>query len=455
MAITSEELNRNSFAIKHGTYEYTKVVPNTGSQSTTITTSGGQEVIFELSSKVYNFNKSILSFTLTPALTSAKYNWMFADSLCMLRQVQLYTRTGLYLVDIQDANRYTNMTLRHETRSEELFTCDNGADGSLTWEGIRKCNRLASANYRADGTGSQTNYLEPLYFHIGGSGTATPVVNCKIDLGKMKNTLFDLNKDLYFGGEVLYLRLVFAPSTQICFAASSATDPTSGTASYAGSIALSNITLYMAVEKNPDIEREMKNLVLSSGINMTIPVVYYNKQNLTSSSQNISLRYNNAHGARLLKIIHSPYHNSESSSTAYNHDCLADAKLLEFYTMVNNTRTSQFNFDTSAFDDWMVRKDRIKGSSIFGSDEYYFNFVNIEDFTSPTNLLSLPKDNYDPKLVEQGLDLLSQEVKWDCYMTTAGNALNHYIYAICQKYLHIGPTGISLTSVPIAMPSSE
>ena len=138
-----------------------------------------------------------------------------------------------------------------------------------------------------------------------------------------------------------------------------------------------------------------------------------------------------------MKIFHAAYNATESVNTAYDRGNLADAKITEYYTAIDNERTSQYNYDPSNFDDYVVMRNYLMGSCILSFDEFYFNYLNTENLCADESVGERKKieDNYiDGKP-------LDKEVKWDIYCTTAGDPLNHYTYAVCLRELTITADG--------------
>lgn len=462
MSVIAKELDYQKYAISHGSYQLTQLTQQTGGQTVTIA-NGGEESIFELSPKVFNYAHSILQWASTPT-KGTHYNWMYADGISHIRQLQLYTRSGLFLVDLNDVGNYTNMTLRRETKAEEMLTYDKVAGGSGYFEGLAPCDSLDTANLRpgyAVATGSTTSYLEPLYMVVGGDNTDTPVMNYQIPLSRFKNTLLAIDKNMYFGGEMLYLRIVWNNPSKIYFN-TTANDGTRAGSAVGTGVAISNLMLYMAVEQNPVIEQELKAKVNSGeGFNLLVPYVYQNKQTIQGSTQTITVKYNRAHGSKLLKIYWAPFNPAETNFSAYDHSNLTNAnppaqqgKITNFYTLINNIRTSQFNYNCTG-DDWMAQKLKLKGSCIFSSNEYYFNYVWVEDFTNNYSLVDKPLTPPEVNYID-GLDL-NTEIKYDIYAninssvalppsgsTPAVVGLAHYVYAVCQKTLVVNSSGISL-----------
>ncbi len=216
MSVIDDSLIYEQLPHTYGTYQLTKITQQNGSQVAANSVSGGTESIFEISPKVVNFSKSVLQFTLAP-VNAVTFNWLYTDGIACIRQLQLFTRSGVYLCDIQDFDRYTNMTFRRETLGDDALRIDiplNTADGVLFgssgfFEGLMPIDPVVGNPIRptlATATGVTVN--ESQYCLIGPTTTPSPIVNFRIQLSQIKNSILGLNKDLYFNGEILLLRIV-------------------------------------------------------------------------------------------------------------------------------------------------------------------------------------------------------------------------------------------------------
>jgi len=233
MSIVDDALNYEKYVATHGTYQLTRLIQQTSTTTVNLPTSGGTESIFEIPPKVFNAAKSFLSFTATcsAAAGPAAYNVMFADGYPFIRQIQLYTRTGIYLVDINDVDRYTNMTLRHESKLQDVLSWDkvSGLNNPVPnpplvpsgiFNGLTPSNDIGAHDGNAAGarfnhTEINTKWLEPSYVISGSDGLVDPIVSVRVDFDKLKNCLLGLDKDLYFKGEILNLRIVWNASTKV------------------------------------------------------------------------------------------------------------------------------------------------------------------------------------------------------------------------------------------------
>eukprot|EP00732_Lithocolla_globosa_P004890 Lithocolla_globosa_v1_NODE_4730_length_1378_cov_357.560847.p1 type:complete len:445 gc:universal NODE_4730_length_1378_cov_357.560847:1-1335(+) len=443
MSIVSQSLDYQKKSVSHPTYQLSKTTPQTGSTSVTVTTAGGNESVFELSAKVMNLSKSILSFSALYPDLDTKYNWVYTEGIPLIRQIQLYTRTGIYLCDINDLNKYLKMQLRQSHAIEDVLTYDKIESGSGYFEGLTCCNTSTLTDVEAirpNNTTVKTIVSEPQYLTVGAVGDdavqGDVTINFQVPLARIVDSILSLDKDQFFG-EITYLRIVWASSLQGAFTGDAADDPTDAPVAFAKDITVSNLTLYTAIEQNPVINQEIMSKFNSGSLTYLVPYVYQNKQSLDNTQQNLSVKYNIAHGQKLKKILVSPFNITERENTAYDNNNVADAKVLDYYTMLNNVRTSQFNYDTSAGDDWLAKKHLFKGSCIQSSNEYYYNWTAIEDFTAETG----PEVNTEN--LDDGLDL-TNEIKYDLIAVTANATHMWYVYAITQKSLKVQPEGVVL-----------
>ena len=119
-------------------------------------------------------------------------------------------------------------------------------------------------------------------------------------------------------------------------------DLTGPSTNYGNTLTIINLMFLAAIETNPVIENLIKAKVASAeGLQLLMPMVYYNKLTIgAATTQNLTARYNRAHGIKLKKLYWSPYNIAEGSFTSFDNDNMAGAKVTQFYTMINNMRTS-------------------------------------------------------------------------------------------------------------------
>lgn len=448
--VIASELDYHQYNYSYPIYKHSKILPLAGSQTVNVTNAGGAESLFEIPSKVINLSHSFLSFNITPVSSGGgNFNWTYADLIGNIRQIQLYTRGGLFLCDINNFDNFTKCLVKAEVSLDEFLSFDKSDVANGYLEGIRANNDLVSANgsKRYNNENANVNYIENKYTYVGTVAAATPIILFKIPLSLFVDTIFSLDRDLFFD-EVIVMRIVWnAPSKYMWFG-TSASNPTTGAAIYAGGVTITALTLFTAIETNQDIVNGLRAKKNSAeGINVLMPYVYSNKINLTGTQQSISLRYNRAHGMKLLKVFHQPINNTESVNTAYDADNTVDGglnrKISSFYTLLNNVRLQEFNVDCYADEDSMLLRNVLEGSMIVSKNMYQYNWFWCDDFSgSPSKLHKINPVDFDNCI--KGLDL-STEQKWDIFLTVKDGAqLNHYTFAVTQRLLNVGPNGIQI-----------
>lgn len=233
------------------------------------------------------------------------------------------------------------------------------------------------------------------------------VVNLMLPLGLIKNTVFELDKDLYFG-EVILLRLVTHGYSKISFVNTDGMNPDTQASVPDNAPTTSDVALYVAVEQNQEIINQLISQVNTSGMQILLPYVWYSKFNPggNSSSQNVSIRYNRGQELRLRKIYHSVFNNTESTSTAYDHNNIDGDKVIKYYTLLNNTHLQEFDIDCTHLVDYNLIREKIKGSAIQSANVYQYNWFHLEDFT---NIFSLDPENKNNLVCGLPLDI---EQKW-------------------------------------------
>lgn len=458
--VVSEELKYTKKDFSHPKYKLHSLYPLSGLQTTTLNAAGGSEIIFQLPVKVMNLSESILSFSYVPAGNSvAGVHFSHLSPLSLIRQIQLYTQSGVYLADVYYVNKYLNTVFYPETKYTDFSTNENVNDTSQNNYGIytfpsnllgaskdtrkyasRAVTNAAGALQAINYAGvTSVDYKERMYFDA--QDAAGFSINVQFPMKYLYNTIFSLNKDLYFG-EVLQLRIVFDGRDSSYFEATAATDLSTGYAVESKDINVSNISFYCAIEQDLNVANQIISKINTTGLSIPIPYVYSYKTNLSSTSQSLSLRFNRAHGKKLRRIYHAPFHNTETGVYSYMKDNLSGSKTVSsFYTLLNNDRLQEFNVNCVLAQDYMLLKSKLKGSCYINTDTYQYTWFWCDDFTSEQPLCD--KESQDI-MMSSGIDL-SSEQKWDIYMTM-NNArnINHYNFAITEKELLLKPGQITV-----------
>jgi hypothetical protein len=250
MTSKAPEMSYGPDKVDHSFYEFLQILPQIGTQFVPLGPSGGQQTIFEIPPNTsFNLSKSFVEFSFTPVALNGAFNWVHVNGFPFWNQLLLYPKSGLEFVNIYAFNHYMNMVSRQGFKFQDYITWDK-VNFAGFFEGLSPCNSIATSALRPDNavvatvntSTAVTSFNEAAYVIVGGSGTATPVVNVRISLDKILNTMFSLDKNLSFS-QVIYMKMMWSPTTDIYFSSTSASDATAGTAS-ATTASINGLCLY-------------------------------------------------------------------------------------------------------------------------------------------------------------------------------------------------------------------
>lgn len=416
--IVSTSLDYKKYQLTYLQYQFSKCLPVSGGNTFNIS-AAGTEVLIEFPVKAINLARSILYFQLSSIdnggagqIGAGLQQWYPASCLSLFRQVQLYTRSNVYVADLYEVQNLTEVMWKPFTKQSNFLTNDQsvnrGAGASsipttMNNSGFARflqpsyINLANLANHRHDNSLPQLSSYEPLHFYttntvsagtiapIPGSNTGSFVLNCEIPLGMLYDSIFAVDKDILFN-EVMVLRLVFNGTNRIAFTtvAGDLTNPTAIPAVPGFTMVIQNLCLYLAVEQNAAIENDLRAKIHSGeGFSMLVPYIYSTKLGLpASTSQSMSVRYNREHGLKLKKILYAPFNTVEQLNTVYDHSNLsnvgvAGAKINNFYIQIDNQRLQQFNVDCTNLSgqslDYLCMQQFLKGSILCTSNLYQYN----------------------------------------------------------------------------------
>lgn len=422
-------------------YQMNLLVPQSGTQTVTVQSSSSIESLIELpAGKAYNLSRSELSFYAIVAASGAdKYNFLPTDACPMISRLQLMTRGGVYLADINNCHKYLNVVQKANiSNSDFLNRCSNEflyPNNCLNTTGVT----AQASSYHFNGDLSTKSFVEPAYQAVGTNNTATPLQQFSLKLGDIPHSIFSLDKDLYFN-EILVLRIEWAPANSYLWYGTNPLNPATGAVAYAqNTTSIQNLSLYLSIETDDMIVQSLRSKVMGSGLDVLIPYVWSFKNNIAGVNQNVSLRFNSAHGLALCKVYTAPFHATETANTVMDHSNIGitGSKVNSYYTMVDNQRVTPYdlNCGITGNTNYMYMRPQLKGTPLEDIDVYKYNWFHADDFCKDREV------NNDPNVVN-GLPLTSQEKKIDIMATCVSATYNWYTFAITKRKLHIGSTQI-------------
>lgn len=440
--VVATPLSYEQKAYSSPNYKLLRVTPLQGTQTYTLSASR-QQLQFEFpANECFNLSRSYLQMTLNIAAQTVTpaFARVFNDTIAPISSINLRTRSGVVLCDLDFCNQYVRIANRIKTRVSQYLS-----DGERDILYPSKSLGNIGNSVRCDGSSANSPYVEPSYVQTSADlGAITKYYN--IPLSVIAETIFEVDKDLWFG-EVLLMTINVAPLAEIGFR-SGGTDPTPQTAAVAltGANTLSDICCYLATEQNVVIKKQVMDLVQAGKFKMILPYVHYftNLRNATGA-QSVSLRFNKGHGEYLRSVLHIPVNSAATVNTVYDSINTNGAKISRYYVMTNNMRDEDYDAmcnDTDASlasSAWTLIRDSIKGSVAGLNDAVYFaNFFVLSDYTELGNAEDQANLN-TPKWNLQCGKSLESEVKWDIVCTQASANINHYTFARVSKSLTILP----------------
>lgn len=451
MSLISKELNYETKSIEHGNYVISRITQQSNT-AINLSASGGQTSVFEIPSNVVNFAKSYLSFTTTygAAGGAALSNKIFSIGAPMIRSIQLTTREGLFLADLQQVNRMLSVVLPAEARGDEWGSNDVPQYSKFTASGINRnlgtdvnFNELIipSIAYNADVRNTSQAYIGLQHIIVSAANTlAGGTVNWSLPMSIFKNSILAMNLDQYFGGQSIFLTITWDAQPYSGYIGT--TIASDGLAILAGNVSISNLYFNLAVETN-----QVAQMVARSNKSYSIPYTYTSKIAFTAGGlQSTQVRYNRSQGSKLKKIYWAPFTTDETLSNAFNHsnatvrnaagDADVAANTTSFYSLLNNQRLQQFNPVCANFEDYYLIRSKLKGTPIATSRSYYQLYVWIEDFTSG-------EVKVDDSFLTDGFSL--EEDALYTMNCTATAAQTHQVFSVVERTLHLEDGRITLS----------
>jgi len=258
----SKEIKYDAIPKLHPNYKLSKVTQQFGVETATITASGNTYSVFELPAVAFNLSKSFLtlSYRTPQAATPGEYSCQFMGVLAPIKRLQFYDKNSVMLCDIDNFDNYTRVMLHSDQPLDSLI---NGSYETPLF----RCNDIPGGTVYGVRPGSGDIFLgfnEQAYLSSGvdaaGNNAQPDTPNqtrFKIPLSMFKNTIFALDKDLYFD-DISFIRITWNSYLKIGFE----NDGTAGDpgAPLAANVNITSLAIYLAVETNEKINSALKQI---------------------------------------------------------------------------------------------------------------------------------------------------------------------------------------------------
>lgn len=455
--IIDDRLDFSHKVYNHPSPQFLKLNPLGGMSAPTLSASSVVGPIsFQVPAKVVNLSKSYFSFDMTiPSAGASNYTWLQGNTANMINRVVCSAvGSNTILADITNAGNYCESVGAHSTPLVEFFDKSTAVNTSLSASvltaqvsAVDDISRVCSANNytgydAAAGSGSDLGTLcasqsSVRKLYLNSTVSSACAISVKLNLDAFKHTILALNKDMYYGGQMIQVDFYMEAANRYIFSSTSATNASTGAAAYTGSPSLQNVALILSVEQNVAIVNSIVQKVMSEGLTIPIPYVFNSKLNISSSTNhNFTLQISSAYGSKLLAVFWSPFANTETSNTQKGHTIY---QLGLYNTYLNSIPTLTPSGINPAYSEhFYFNRDNLTGSAIAGKPDYDNAFTHIDNFTGlPLAELS-KKGNY-----ANGIDLTQGMQTWQLSLTTtASTSLNHYVFFVTQKTLTINSQAV-------------
>jgi hypothetical protein len=253
------------------------------------------------------------------------------------------------------------------------------------------------------------------------------------------HSIFALNKDLYFGGELLRLKVHWKNTQGISYTCSTVDDDAAPTAAAVAHV-MSNVYCHLAVENDPEVAAMVTARVLQAGVQLQIPYIHVRNQvTSASTAKSVTNKYNLGHGRRLNRLYTSGF---RPNAPLYinNNNNVQSVTITSYDTSIDGVKQMDYAWTLDHY--WLHNASMFKGSAVMNVEMAAQSYVHIENFDSQQ---SIDWRKLDDEQVSRGLDL-SQEVLYSYDATWDGADADEITQvAVCEKQLMISGAGVSLS----------
>jgi len=464
MSLLSPEVSAGTQiqSVKHSIPKTTKLYPRT-TGDITLSASSATDCEFVVPNLPFNAARSSLEGNLTIAATAgSKYTYCHTLGVPILQSVEVLTREGNLLVNIQNVNKFCRVVDPYVNRLENVMQMDKNLGNGTS---VAAVNFVESGGFLSNSgiIGSTTvGVVTAPQRSLIPAGGATAITNVdvvglntfvqsaidsalyfhfQIPLRKIYHTMLSADELRYYGSDLTF-RLRFAPHNQFCWIGTSLTDVSAGAAATAAAVTISNLRLKLCGEQNEEIWKPLVARVQQQGIKY--PTAYVN-QFLNVSASGVQSSYvqslHSGHGRSLLNLYSAVFHATDSLNTSMDisNGVSADAKVISFVSKMDNENRMNYTPLCASNEDYQEMKPLLEGSCIADAKSYRHHRCWIESFRAGKCVEWLDRDISEV----DGLSLKSERqyaIEFNTHATPA--VYRQYFWAITQRVITVSPNGM-------------
>jgi hypothetical protein len=446
MSTLPNQVNYKPIAEVNPRYRFQRLALNniTGNQITNISNGAQTLIEWKLPISVYNLSRSYMTYEYSfPVQSSTTASWSNEDTF-EGSSIQFGTGGGLNLCDLQYSNNYVKIARKIDTPFTDYITNDptqalypnqfykDGAGFNYLPAAVTMPTNnpygIAAGSWGVGTGGSiESQYLVPSALN------AAQVRYRQLPLHAFKETIFALDKDLYFGME-MYIRIQVGPGSKLAFVSTDVTVPATGAANLIVPPNMNNIYLYLAVEQDQSIIDAVISSYHKGMLKFQMPYTTAFRNSSSGTVANIQLQLTRQYGKRVKRIMHTVWNATESANTMYDCNNWNGEKIASYQTFLDNKPLQDFisscalagsATDVLGMDDWRNNLEHCDKSVILNAGVYQTNWFHMDKF-------SIDNVNADDANLDVGL-LLDTVKLWQIQCTTANANLVHYTYITFLK----------------------
>jgi hypothetical protein len=431
----------------HPSYQFSQIPAMLNQNTSTLSVSGGQKVQFQVPADTWwNPHRTLLGYLAVPSATAGNFNWV-PKNVHQFSGIRFSVSQSAKLVDLNFANVMDRVVKPYCTTQKILESKDIFSDGSTTTAGewFRPLNvNATNANpatavgdfVRYDGTAPNVAYREFEYCEAetAALNNPGPLHTIKFPLGNLTHTFFELDINVKFPVNCI-ITFEFAATTQLYWIGTSQTVPTAGAAAATGTVAISNLILWLCVETDTELISKM-DAAYEKGITIPYEFAFVQQTSITGTNKSLNTDLDDSYG--VLKRVYSSIQNiANSSNTMWDISNLAQAKFTSVQTYIGSSTVEPDALVASDGQDFLTMKAKgyFKNSCILNSNVYQYNSTYINSWEDTSNGLCDRSGLY--KNFEQGLKF-RQITHTTKFITPSTQAIVNKIF-VFQKQITITP----------------
>jgi hypothetical protein len=446
-----------------------------GQNGATLSASSSSQ-IFEFSiapSRCINLSKSKISFQVDfAALTGSGNLYTSGLGTSYLDRITISTtQTNSVLMDINNVRNYGAMTAGAFTSSIDLRdksspffnasampilpTSANRSLAATNTDSLRLEDiNMSNSQKNEDGLGIDvgSNYDSYRRYYNQDVGASTTSATFEFDLSALKCSICSLDKMLYFGSEGLNIQVYFARTNGFCFKTTGSI--TSSPSDVSTAVTLSNVCMYLNVENNEQIRRQLVDKVNNDSMSVLFPYPFISKTSANAPTFSTTQVVSAGYGRKLHYALTSLFSATESGNTqldcslsnlslttGYKYNAINYNTLLDSVPVSSNSNMV-VRGSTQNSEQWSVNKANLKGSAYANLLDFNNRFVHIDNFCGQ------PCAEYDGS-IDAGIPLdvnRTYSLVWSGTQETSPNLTVHNVYQafIVQKQLTISGAGVMI-----------